>query len=184
MRHGTFELSSGTTSDLYVDAKQITSDPRAALLLATVGWQLVKENAATLRKRVDGIGGLTMGADWMALSLAVGAQLENPSNEVKAFSVRKSAKKHGLHKLIEGNFVSRQSVVVVDDVITTGASTLQAIEAIQNSGGRIAFVLVLVDREEGGRQAIEAKGHAVVPIFTRADVCAVDAERSTRFAVA
>ena len=184
VRHGTFELSSGATSDLYVDAKRTTSDPRAALLLASVGWQLVKDTAATLQKRVDGIGGLTMGADWMALSIAMGAQLESPLNEVKAFSVRKSAKKHGLHKLIEGNFVSNQSLVVVDDVITTGASTLQAIEAIEQSGGRIAFVLVLVDRQEGGRQAIEAEGHAVVPIFTRADVCPLDAGRSAHFAAA
>lgn len=184
VRHGTFELSSGASSDLYVDAKQTTSDPRAALLVGSIGWQLLKENAATLGTRVDSIGGLTMGADWMSLSIAIAAQLENPQNDLKAFSVRKSAKKHGMHKLIEGNFVSGQSVVVVDDVITTGGSTLQAIEAIENSGGRVAFVLVLVDRQEGGRQAIEDKGHAVVSIFTRKDVSRVDAKRSAHFAAA
>ena len=184
VRHGTFELSSGGTSDLYVDAKQTTSDPRAALLLASIGWQLVKENAAALSARVDGIGGLTMGADWMALSIAIGAQLDNPLNKIKAFSVRKSAKKHGMHKLVEGNFAAGDSVVIVEDVMTTGASTLQAIEAIENCGGHVAFVVALVDRQEGGRQAIEAKGHVVLPIFTRADISAVHAGRPAHSAAA
>jgi len=184
VRHGTFELSSGGTSDLYVDAKQTTSDPRAALLLASTGWQLVKEKAAALSARVDGIGGLTMGADWMALSIAIGAQLDNPLNKIKAFSVRKSAKKHGMHKLVEGNFAAGDSVVIVEDVMTTGASTLQAIEAIENCGGHVAFVVALVDRQEGGRQAIEAKGHVVLPIFTRADISAVHAGRPAHSAAA
>ena len=170
VRHGTFKLSSGATSDLYVDAKRTTSDPRAALLLGSIGWSLVKENAAARGVEIGGIGGLTMGADWMALSIAIAAQLDSPLNQVKAFSVRKSPKKHGLQKLIEGNFDSQQAVVVVEDVMTTGGSTLQAIEAIEDSGGHIAFVLVLLDREEGGREAIQKKGYAVVPIFTRADV--------------
>lgn len=184
VRHGTFELSSGATSGLYVDAKQTTSDPRAALLVGSIGWQLVKEKGVMLGTHVDSIGGLTMGADWMALSIGIAAQIENPLNEIKAFSVRKSAKRHGLHKLIEGNFASGESVVVVEDVITTGGSTLQAIEAIESSGGRVAFVLVLVDRQEGGREAIEERGHAVVSIFTRADLSQVDAARSAHFATA
>lgn len=170
VRHGHFELSSGGTSDLYVDAKRTTSDPRAALLVGAIGWRLVKENAARRGVQIDAIGGLTMGADWMALSIAIAARLEDPGSELKAFSVRKSAKKHGMQKLIEGSFEPSQSVVVVDDVITTGGSTLQAIDAIEESGGRIAFVIVFVDRQEGGREAIEKKGHTVVPIFTRADL--------------
>ncbi len=184
VRHGDFELASGARSDLYVDAKQTTSDPRAALLVGSIGWHSLQEKAVALHISVDAIGGLTMGADWMSLSIAMAAQLESSANDLKAFSVRKSAKKHGMHKLIEGNFVPGQSVVVVDDVITTGGSTLQAIEAIENSGGRVAFVLVLVDRQEGGRQAIEDKGHAVVSIFTREDVSQVDAGRSAHFAAA
>jgi orotate phosphoribosyltransferase len=79
-------------------------------------------------------------------------------------------KEHGRQKRIEGNFSPGQSVVVLDDVITTGGSTLQAIDAIEGEGGHVAFVLVLVDREEDGRAAIERRGHAVVPIFTRADL--------------
>lgn len=74
--------------------------------------------------------------------------------------------------------------MVVDDVITTGGSTLQAIDAIEEAGGRVAFVLVLVDRQEGGRETIEQRGHAVVPIFTRADVTGKDAGRGSHIAVA
>jgi orotate phosphoribosyltransferase len=183
VRHGTFTLASGATSNLYVDAKLTTSDPRAALLVGAAGWDMVKHTSKVLKSRVDSIGGLTMGADWMALSIGIAAQLDSPLNDVKTFSVRKSAKKHGLHKLIEGNFASGQSVVVVDDVITTGGSTIQAIEAIEAAGGHVAFVVVLVDRQEGGRDAIEQRGHTVVPIFTRADLIDVDAARS-RIAVA
>lgn len=184
VRHGTFQLSSGATSDLYVDAKQTTSDPHAALLVGAIGWEAVRETAALRGLQVDSIGGLTMGADWMALSVGIAARLESPRNEIKVFSVRKSAKKHGLHKLIEGNFASGQSVVVVDDVITTGGSTLQAIDAIEGSGGHVAFVLVLVDREEGGRKAIEERGHMVVSIFDRSDLSAAEAERSVRLVTA
>ena len=184
VRHGRFELSSGTTSDLYVDAKRTTSDPHAALLVGTVGWELVKQNADRRNLRVDSIGGLTMGADWMALSIAIAAQLQDRRNTIKAFSVRKSAKKHGLHKRIEGNFDPGHNVVVVDDVITAGCSALQAIDVIEELGGHIAFVLVLVDREEGGRQAIQNRGYEVVPIFTRADVSRVDVERSANLAPA
>jgi orotate phosphoribosyltransferase len=181
---GTFTLASGAQSDLYVDAKLTTSDPGAALLVGSVGWDVVKETAKAKNVRVDSIGGLTMGADWMALSIGIAAHLDNPRSEVQTFSVRKSAKKHGRHKLIEGNFSKGDSVVVVDDVMTTGGSTLQAIEAIEEAGGKVAFVIVLVDREEGGRQNIEQRGHAVVSVFTRADVIGKDAGRRAHIAVA
>ena len=169
---GDFTLASGAKSDLYIDARVTTSDPRAALLIGRVGWQLIKKTAAERGVNVDGIGGLTMGADWFALSVGICAQLEDPANQLHVFSVRKSVKEHGRQKRIEGNFSPDQSVVVVDDVVTTGGSTLQAIDAVEGEGGRVAFVLVLVDREEGGRAAIERRGHAVVPIFARADLVA------------
>jgi orotate phosphoribosyltransferase len=167
---GDFTLASGAKSDLYIDARVTTSDPRAALLIGRIGWQLIKQMAAERSVNVDGIGGLTMGADWFALSVGICAQLEDAANRLHVFSVRKSVKEHGRQKRIEGNFSPGQSVVVVDDVITTGGSTLQAIDAVEGEGGHVAFVLVLVDREEGGRAAIERRGHAVVPIFTRADL--------------
>ncbi|SRR5438552_1675605 len=181
---GTFALASGRQSDFYVDAKLTTSEPRAALLVGSVGWELVKEIARARNVQVDSIGGLTMGADWMALSIGIAAYLDSPSRDIQTFSVRKSAKKHGRHKLIEGNFSAGDSVVIVDDVVTTGGSTLQAIDAIEASGGNVAFVIVLVDRQEGGREEIEKRGHKVVPIFTRADLVDRNAGRRSHIAIA
>jgi orotate phosphoribosyltransferase len=182
--HGNFILASGAQSDFYVDAKLTTSNPRAALLVGRIGWRLVKETATARGVHVDSIGGLTMGADWMALSIGIGAYLDSPSSDIQTFSVRKSTKEHGRHKRIEGNFSEGQTVVVVDDVITTGDSTLQAIDAIEAAGGNIAFVIVLVDRQEGGRENIEKRGHKVVPIFTRAELSGADARQRSHIAVA
>ena len=181
---GTFTLASGAQSDLYIDAKQTTQDPRGAILVGRVGWELVKRLARDLSVRVDSIGGLTMGADPIAASIGIFTHLENPCSELQTFVVRKDAKAHGRLKLIEGNFARGHSVVIVDDVITTGGSTLQAIDAIKAAGGQIAFVIVLVDREEGGRENIEKRGHKVVPIFTRADVIGTDAGQRAHIAVA
>jgi orotate phosphoribosyltransferase len=172
---GTFTLASGAQSDLYIDARQTTHDPAGAILVGRVAWELVKQVARDLRVQVDSIGGLTMGADPIAVSIGIFAHLENPYSELQTFVVRKEVKAHGRLKLIEGNFARGHSVVIVDDVITTGGSTLQAVDAIEAAGGKIAFVIVLVDREEGGRENIEKRGHKVVPIFTRADLIGTDA---------
>src|SRR5438552_1470148 len=181
---GTFTLASGARSDFYVDAKLTTSDPRAALLVGRVGWELVKQTAIECNVHVDSIGGLTMGADWMALSIGIAAHLEDSQAALRVFSVRISAKERGRLKRLEGNFSPGDSVVVVDDVITTGGSTIQAIDAIEEAGGRIAFVIALVDREEGGTGNIVRRGSAVAPIFTRADLIGADARQRPRIAVA
>ncbi len=178
---GSFTLASGAQSDLYIDAKLTTLDPRGAHLVGEVGWRLVKQTSEKLGVHVNAIGGLTMGADPIALSIGIAALHRDPSAALQTFTVRKTPKSHGRHKLIEGNFSSGDSVVVVDDVITTGGSTLKAIAAVEASGGKVAFVLVLVDREEGGRQAIEQGGHKVVSIFTREDVV-TNASRRSRIA--
>ena len=182
--YGNFTLASGAQSDFYVDAKLTTSNPRAALLVGRIGWRIVKETATARSVHVDSIGGLTMGADWMALSIGIAAHLENSQAALRVFSVRKSAKEHGRLKRIEGNFSSGDSVVVVDDVITTGGSTIQAIDAIEEAGGRIAFVIALVDREEGGTGNIVRRGYAVAPIFTRADLIGADARQRSHIAIA
>lgn len=173
--HGTFTLTSGAKSDLYVDAKLTTLDPRCALLVGRIGWELLKQTADAQKIRVQSIGGLTLGADAIALSIGIAAQLDDPSNAVQTFIVRKTAKEHGRSKLIEGNFSPGETVVVIDDVITTGGSTIQAIEKIRASGGNVAFAIVLVDRLEGGRANIEREGCPVVSIFNRAEILATDA---------
>ena len=168
--HGEFILASGAKSDFYVDARVTTFDPRGASLIGEVGWQLVKETAGKLNKNVNAIGGLTLGADPIALSIGIAAQRENSATPLQVFTVRKAVKEHGRQKRIEGNFSAGNSVIIVDDVVTTGGSTIQAIDAIEEAGGHVAFVLVLLDRQEGGREKIEQRGHKVVSIFTRADL--------------
>jgi orotate phosphoribosyltransferase len=176
VRRGNFTLASGATSDLYVNCKLTTLDPRAALLVGAAGWELVRETAAELGVEVAAVGGLTMGADAIALSIGIAAELAQPGRGLQTFIVRKAVKEHGTKKRIEGNFRAGSTVVVIDDVITTGGSTIQAIEAVEAEGGRVAFVLALVDRQEGGRANIEARGVRVVAIFTRADVVLGNAE--------
>lgn len=174
---GEFTLASGAKSDFYVDARVTTLDPRGARLIGQVGWKLVEETMATLGRPAKAIGGLTMGADPLALSIGMAAQEQDTSTPLQVFTVRKKAKEHGRLKRIEGNFSAGDSVVVVDDVITTGGSTLQAIEAIEEAGGQVAFVMALVDREESGRENIEKRGYHVVSIFTRSDLSETSSPR-------
>lgn len=124
--------------------------PLALEALADVGWH------------VDSVGGLTLGADPIAYAISyASAQAGKP---IRAFTVRKEAKAHGTGKLIEGPFQPGDRVAVVEDVITTGASALRAAEAVQREGGTVVGVLALVDREEGGREAIEDKGFPVLSL--------------------
>jgi orotate phosphoribosyltransferase len=110
---------------------------------------------------------MTLGADPISLAVGMASATKNPAEALQVFTVRKEPKGHGAGKQIEGNFKAGSTVIVVDDVITTGGSTLKAIDAIEREGGKVAFCLVLVDREEGGREAIEARGIHVLPLFTR-----------------
>jgi orotate phosphoribosyltransferase len=169
---GSFTLASGAKSDLYVDVKLTALDPQGALLIGEVGWDLLVRQSDALGVKIDGVGGLTMGADPIALSIGIAAQLNCSGSAPKVFCVRKSPKTHGRSKLIEGNFQTGDRVVVIDDVITTGGSTLQAIEAIESEGGVVLFALAVVDRDEGGRQNIADRGFNVVSIFNRQDVIA------------
>ncbi len=168
IKTGHFVLASGKESDLYCDCRVTALDAHGANLIGECGWQLVQEEILARFPNATAIGGMTMGAD--PISLAIGmysAKCEKPFN---VFTVRKEAKDHGRGKRIEGNFSAGQEVIVVDDVITTGGSTLKAIDAIEAEGGKVVAALVLVDREEGGREAIEARGLPVYPLFTRASI--------------
>jgi len=116
----------------------------------------------------DRIGGLTMGADPIAYSVA--GESFRRGRPVDAFSVRKEAKEHGRGRRIEGCFDPGARVVVVEDVITSGGSALRACEAIGEAGGEVLAVLALVDRCEGGREAIEEAGYAVISLYTVQDL--------------
>ena len=117
----------------------------------------------------DAVGGLTLGADPIAFAIAHASALTGGAM-VRAFTVRKEAKQHGTGRLIEGPFRSGDRVVVVEDVITTGGSALKAVEAIRAAGGDVLGVLALVDREEGGREALEGAGLAVHALATASDI--------------
>ncbi len=154
---GSFTLASGRKSSYYIDARKTTMSARGLELIGSVGlWSIRDAGWAA-----DAVGGLTLGADPVAYAVAR-ASLDQPP-VVDAFAVRKEAKAHGAKRRIEGCFVSGQAVVVVEDVITTGQSAIQAIDAVRAEGGRVIGVLAVVDRDEGGRGAIEQAG---VPVRT------------------
>lgn len=170
VKTGKFTLASGKESDLYVDCRVTTLDARGAVLVGRVLHDLLRKEEATKGLSIGSLGGLTMGADPITLAVAMTSSLAGETKLIQAFNVRKEPKGHGRGKRIEGNFDPAQPVVVVDDVITTGDSTLKAIQAIEEEGGKVAFALILVDRQEGGRQNIESKGYPVVAAYTRADL--------------
>ncbi|CAN5143838.1 orotate phosphoribosyltransferase [soil metagenome] len=120
---------------------------------------------------VDSIGGLTLGAD--PISYAIAYASAATSIPLRAFSVRKEAKVHGTGKLIEGPFREGDRVAVIEDVITTGSSALRAVDAVRAGGGDVIGVLALVDREEGGREAITATGLPVISLVTATQILSV-----------
>lgn len=167
VRTGTFTLASGKVSDLYVDCRTTALDPVGATLIGSMGWALVQDEIMPRVPGIAAIGGMTMGADPISLAIGMTGALQGDPTPLQVFTVRKEPKGHGRGRRIEGNFHEGDTVIVVDDVITTGGSTLKAIDAIEAEGGKVAAALVLVDREEGGRDAIEARGIPVYAMFTR-----------------
>ena len=162
-RLGEFKLSSGGTSDYYIDCRTTTLDARGAQLTG----QVFLEEIGNRGWKPQAIGGLTMGADPVVVAVAV------TSGEVHGFLVRKAEKQHGTGQRIEGFREKGARVVIVDDVCTTGASTIQAIEAAREFGFEVVGAMCLVERQEaGGRPSVE-KAAAPAPfisIFTAADV--------------
>jgi orotate phosphoribosyltransferase len=128
---------------------------------------------STLRKTgwsIDAIGGLTLGAD--PISYAISYASAGSDHPLRAFTVRKEAKAHGTGKLLEGPVREGDRVVVIEDVITTGGSALRAIEAVRSANMFVVGVLALVDREEGGREAIEKTGVSVISLATASQIIA------------
>jgi orotate phosphoribosyltransferase len=162
-RLGEFKLSSGGSSDYYIDCRNTTLDARGAQLVG----QVLLDEMRHQGWHADAIGGLTMGADPIVVAVAV------TSGTLHGFLVRKAEKQHGTGQRIEGFREKNARVVVVDDVCTTGGSTVQAIEAAREFGFKIAGVLCLVEREDAkGRPNVE-KAAAPAPfisIFTATDI--------------
>ncbi len=162
-RLGQFKLSSGGTSDYYIDCRTTTLSAKGARLTGQVVIDEIKHRLW----KVKAIGGLTMGADPIVVAVSV------VSGDVDGFLVRKAEKQHGTGRRIEGFQEKGARVVIVDDVCTTGSSTVQAIEAAREFGFEVVGVLCLVEREEaGGRPDVEkaAAPAPFVSLFTASDV--------------
>lgn len=154
-RRGQFILASGRTSTFYVDARLTAMSPDGLALIGPLGLRGI----ASAGWEPDSIGGLTLGADPISYAISYASAVS--SRPLRAFTVRKEAKAHGTGKLIEGPFRRGDRVVLTEDVITTGGSALRAAAAVRQAGGEILGVLALVDREEGGREALAADGLSV-----------------------
>jgi orotate phosphoribosyltransferase len=163
-RRGQFTLSSGRTSTLYIDARRTTMSPQGLTLVGPLGLGAIRE----AKWRPDSVGGMTLGAD--PISYAISYASATTDTPVRAFTVRKEAKAHGTGRLIEGPFAAGDAVVIIEDVITTGGSALRAADAVRSAGGSVIGVLALIDREEGGREAIEAEGYAVLALSAASDI--------------
>lgn len=141
--------------------------PEGLSRIGPLGLEMMRERGWN----ADSVGGLTLGADPVSYAISYASAAAGPM--VRAFTVRKEAKGHGTGKLIEGPFAPDDRVVVIEDVITTGGSALKAVEAIRAAGASILGVLAVVDREEGGREAIEAAGLQVAAIARVSEVLAL-----------
>jgi orotate phosphoribosyltransferase len=165
-RRGQFTLASGRQSTLYIDARLTTMSPEGLSLIGPLALAALRD----ADWRVQAVGGLTLGADPISYAIAyASADTELP---LRAFTVRKEAKAHGTGRLIEGPFREGDRVAVIEDVITTGGSALRAVEAIRAAGGTVAGVLALVDREEGGYDALVSAGLPVVALARASDIVA------------
>jgi orotate phosphoribosyltransferase len=156
VQRGDFVLASGRRSSYYIDCRPTTMSSEGMVLIGRMGWAAILDAGWHPAR----IGGLTMGADPVAYAIA--AASFTSTHPVDAFSVRKDAKDHGTRRTIEGNFRSGDRVVIVEDVITSGESATRAIAAVQQAGGQVLGVLAVVDREQGGKQALEAQGYRVL----------------------
>lgn len=159
---GDFTLASGRKSDYYVDCRTTTLHAEGAYLTARLLLPLA------LEMKADAVGGLTLGAD--PITAAVIAESFRQGTPLKGFIVRKEKKEHGRGRRIEGCLESGDRAVVVEDVITTGGSALKAVDAVLAAGAEVVGVIALVDREEGGREAIEERGFTVKSLFTASEL--------------
>ncbi len=143
-----FVLASGRTSAEYLDCRRVLSHPQALVLTGTLVYQ-------ALLPEVSAVGGLTMGADPVAMAASYASA--DQARAISWFRIRKERKEHGRGRLLEGDVSPGSRIALVDDVVTSGQSTLQAYKACIDEGLQVAQVILLVDREEKGMQAI-AKG--------------------------
>jgi orotate phosphoribosyltransferase len=162
---GEFTLVSGKKSSFYIDAKETTLNPEGMFLVGRLMYTLTREIPG-----IDAVGGVSIGGDPLVSSVVL-ASYTNKDN-LMGFLIRKEPKGHGTNQWIEGgkNLRKGMNVVILEDVVTTGGSSLKAIEAVEKGGFAVKGVIALLDRLDGGKEAIEAKGYIFKTIFTLKDV--------------
>jgi orotate phosphoribosyltransferase len=166
-KRGQFTLASGKQSTFYIDARLTTMSPEGLSIIGPLALSVLRQTGWN----VDAIGGLTLGAD--PISYAISYASARSDHPLRAFTVRKEAKTHGTGKLVEGPFRQGDRVAVIEDVLTTGGSALRAIDAVRAAAGTVMGVLALVDREEGGQQAIQKAGIPVIALATASQIIGV-----------
>jgi orotate phosphoribosyltransferase len=162
LRKGDFTLASGKKSNYYINGKMSTLDARGAFLTARIFLAMIADDVP------DAVGGLTLGADPIVGSMLSLAGLEDL--RLKGFIVRKATKDHGTKSLVEGPLNEGDRVVIVEDVVTTGGSSMKAVEAVRAIGCSVGRVLAVVDREEGARKNLAAEGIGLESIFTKTEL--------------
>lgn len=158
---GDFTLASGQKSAFFFDMKKTMFDPEGINLIAEVVYDLIRDETD-----VTAVGGLEMGAVPIALAVAMRSQRERP---VQAFFVRKAPKGHGTNNLIDGNLEPGSTVVLFEDVTTTGGSAMKAVDAVRAQGCTIKKLITVVDRLQGAEAAFAAHGLTLQPVFTLKD---------------
>ena len=160
-------LASGRESDFYFDGKQTTLHSQGGFLVGKLFYEAIKDVEG-----VEAVGGITLGADPIATATSIAAYLDG--RNMHAFIIRKEPKGHGTGQWLEGrkNLPAGTKVVIVEDVVTTGGSSLKAVERAQEEGLTVLGIITLVDREEGGRENIEAAGYWLKALYTKSELVA------------
>jgi orotate phosphoribosyltransferase len=164
VERGDFVLASGAKSSYYIDCRRTTMSAEGMVLIGRLGCAAIERSGWD----AAAVGGLTMGADPVAYAIAAASFAR--TRPIDAFSVRKTAKGHGTRRRIEGNYQPGMQVVIVEDVVTSGASALEAAQAVEAEGGRVVGVLAVVDRQQGGGETIVGRGYPLVSLVTAAEL--------------
>ncbi len=160
---GRFKLASGRESDLYIDARQVSLYSRGAYLVGSLIWEMISP------WNIKAVGGLTMGAD--PIVSAVITVAGQRGMDLKGLLIRKQVKEHGRGRLIEGPDLEKgERVVVLDDVATSGSSILKSVKVLRDEGFVVDKAVVIVDREEGAREALSEIGVELFSLFCRSDL--------------
>ena len=167
-RKGQFTLTSGKTSDFYIDCKQTTLSAEGAYLCGKLLFELLQKSETP----IHAVGGMTLGADPLVTAVSIASHLAK--QPIPAFIVRKEAKGHGTGNFIEGlkNMPEGCTVALLEDVVTTGGTLLKVIERVEGAGFKVGLVATVVERQEGGVEVLKKEGYTLETLFTREELLA------------